>query len=203
MICTDSQSLCMAMKSLNPETDEIRESLQHHVGSIVMQWIPGHSDIPGNDLADDAAKRATDLLVNPRPVTFRSACMMIRKTFTDEITHQRTREVYSAYRKDREREVKSRQDQVHLAQLRSGKHLALRAYKNQLDNEIPALCPRCQEEDQTLEHWFLRCPGTLEARQQIFGGEEDFNLSLLTKCPRQSLALARRTLLGAGGRSSD
>ena len=53
MICTDSQSLCMAMKSLNPETDGIREALQHHSGSIIKQWIPGHSNIPGNDLADD------------------------------------------------------------------------------------------------------------------------------------------------------
>ena len=57
MICTDSQSLSMAMKSLNPETDGIREALQHHSGSIVIQWIPGHSNIPGNNLADDAAKK--------------------------------------------------------------------------------------------------------------------------------------------------
>ena len=148
-------------------------------------------------------KRATSLLEAPRPVTYHSACMQIKRTFINETTHQRTKEVYSAYRKEREREIKTRQDQAHLAQLCSGKHLALQAYRHQLDESIPALCPRCQEEEQTLEHWFLRCPGTLGARQQIFGGEEDFNLSQLTKSPSQSIALARRTLLGAGGRSSD
>ena len=30
MICTDSQSLCMALQSCNPETDPIREILQGH-----------------------------------------------------------------------------------------------------------------------------------------------------------------------------
>ena len=88
LICTDSQSLCMALCSFNPETDGIREALCGHTGSVTIQWIPGHSNIPGNDLADAAAKEATDLMEPSRPVTFRSACMQIRKTFEDDLTHQ-------------------------------------------------------------------------------------------------------------------
>ena len=199
-ICTDSQSLCLAMKSHNPETDDIRETLQNHKGKITIQWIPGHSGVPGNDKADDEAKKATDLMDTPRGTTYRSACMQIRRSFEDEIGDAKIREVYRKYDKEMERTIKTRKDQVTLAQIRSGKHLAFRAYRHQLDNEEPADCPRCGEAEHTLEHWFLKCPGTLEARREIFGGEEDQGLSQLTRNPSMSLALARRTLLGAGYR---
>ena len=68
-ICTDSQSLCMALQSYNPETDPIREILQGHEGRIDIQWIPGHSRIPGNDWADSAAKEGAALPGIGRPVT--------------------------------------------------------------------------------------------------------------------------------------
>ena len=58
MVCTDSQSLCMALRSYNPQTDVIGEILQDFNGSVVVQWIPGHSKIPGNDAADLMAKDA-------------------------------------------------------------------------------------------------------------------------------------------------
>ena len=198
LVCTDSQSLCMAMQSHNAETDGIREILQNHEGKITIQWIPGHSNIPGNDLADAAAKQASSLLAPTRPITFRSACMQIRKTFKDEIEHPRIKDVYSKYNKETEQLIKSRKEQTTIAQIRSGKHLAFNEYRHELDKSVPKTCPRCAEEDHSLEHWFLRCPGTLEARQDIFGGEEEYGLFLLTKEPAQSLALARRTLLGAG-----
>ena len=124
--------------------------------------------------------------------------MQIRATFRDNIEDERTRQIYSAYNKDTEKEFKSRMEQVTIAQLRSGKHRALKAYENLINGDVSSECPRCKEEDHTLEHWFLRCPGTLQARQDIFGGEEEFGLHLLTKFPARSLALARRTLLGAG-----
>ena len=197
MICTDSQSLCKALQSFNSETDSIRETLKDYKSTITIQWIPGHSNVPGNDLADAAAKSASGLLAPSRPITYRSACMQIKRTFQDDIKHARVRDVYRDYKIENEREIKSRKDQVTLAQIRSGKHLAFNKYKHKLDGSVSKLCPRCSEEDHTLEHWFLRCPGTLQARQEIFGGEDEFGLFLLTKEPIRSLALAKRTLLGA------
>ena len=198
LICTDCQSLCMALRSYNPETDAIRETLQWHQGTVTIQWIPGHSNVPGNELADAAAKNATTLMPETRPITLRSAKMQIKQTFKDEIKHERTKQVYSAYDKETEREVKSRKDQVTLAQIRGGKHLDLKEYANFLDNSVSAKCPKCDEKEHTMPHWLLRCPGTLQARHEIFGDVEDFGLSVLTKYPNRSLALARRSLLGAG-----
>ena len=195
LICTDSQSLCMALRSFNQETEIIRVALKDHIGTVTIQWIPGHSDIPGNERADKAAKEATGLNVATRPVSFRSACMQIRRTFEDDLTHQRTREIYSAYNKEREEQIQSRKDQVLLAQLRSGKHMALMEYRHMLDESVSELCPRCQESEHTLEHWLLKCPATLAAKVEIFGTGE-IGLNILTKEPRKAIALARRTLLG-------
>ena len=198
MVCTDSQSLCLALQSYNPETDVIREMLQNYEGSVVIQWIPGHSKIPGNDAADLAAKNASNQMEDGRPITLRSANMQIRDTFKDKIEHERTQKIYSEYNVDREREIESRQDQVLLAQLRTGKHRAFQEYAHMIDDEVPPICPHCKEENHTLEHWLLGCPATLRAKQEIFGGDEEIGLHFLTKYPARSLALARRTLLGAG-----
>ena len=198
LICTDSQSLCMALRSFNPETDVIRETLKDFNGSVIIQWIPGHSMIPGNELADFAAKEASNQIAPGRPITLRSANMQIREAFKDNIKHDRTRKIYSAFNMDTEKELQTRKEQVTIAQLRSGKHRALMSYMNQIDGDVSSKCPRCNEEDHTVEHWFLKCPGTLQARQDIFGGDEDYGLHYLTKHPARSLALARRTLLGAG-----
>ena len=62
---------------------------------------------------------------------------------------------------------------------------------------MPDVCLTCLEGPYTLEHWWLRCPGTLAAKREIFGGGEEQGLVLLTKEPLRALALARRTLLVA------
>jgi len=50
---------------------------------------------------------------------------------------------------------------------------------------------------QTLQHW-LDCPGTLQARREIFGSTEALPLSTLSTVPGKSVALARRTLRRLG-----
>ena len=56
LFCTDSKSLCEALISSHPRTFSIHNSINSILSSIFIQWIPGQSAIPGNDLADKAAK---------------------------------------------------------------------------------------------------------------------------------------------------
>ena len=106
MVCTDSQSLCQALLSYNVETAAIRGTLHDRTGKTTIQWIPGHSDVPGNELADQAAKEATELETDSRPVSYRSACTMIRSRIKYPTNHQQLKKVYSHFSKQREQEVR-------------------------------------------------------------------------------------------------
>ena len=121
---------------------------------------------------------------------------MIERTYRDQSSHTRTDKVYRYFSK--EKDITTRADQVNLAQLRSGHHKSLKAYANRLDDEVDPTCPDCGEEPQDLEHWFERCKGVkiTTLKQQIFGGETVKDVGLLTKCPKESVTLARRSILG-------
>ena len=57
------------------ETAPIRAAVHNTPAEIITQWIPGHSDVPGNEMADAAAKEGTELETKYRPVSFRNACI--------------------------------------------------------------------------------------------------------------------------------
>ena len=196
-IFTDSQSLCTALTSSTPGLDPLRASLRRAQVKITIQWIPGHCNIPGNEMADSAAKSATQLMGQGRGVSFSSACATIKHALRDPpISHQRSAEVYSALNPVRERMLTSRADQTLLAKIRSGKFTGLRAYKHLLDPDCDPTCNLCGEEPQDLEHWLQRCPAT-EAQRLVLFGPDSGGLDCLTRHPVEAVALARSTLLEA------
>ena len=82
------------------------------VVKITIQWIPGNCNIAGNEAADAAAKSAAKTDGPVHPISFNSACTLIRKIIKDPPnTHPRTHKVYSALSRDQERLINSREDQ--------------------------------------------------------------------------------------------
>ena len=67
LIATDSQSLCQALQHNNREVDDIMHHLSKTKAKITIQWLPGHSNIPGNEAADKAAKEAANLVNTDQP----------------------------------------------------------------------------------------------------------------------------------------
>jgi ribonuclease HI len=73
VICSDSQSLLTSIDTLNPDTNDIRSMLDSLHGKTYFHWVPGHTNIPGNEYADRAAKEAAklqELENNPVPVGY-------------------------------------------------------------------------------------------------------------------------------------
>ena len=196
VVCTDSQSLCTALGGASPEIDGLRLRLTTCSANMIVQWIPGHTDIPGNELADQAAKDACTLDEPPGAISFGCTRALIKANIKDApTTHERTKAVYSEYKRKTDGAVTSRADQVLLARIRSGHHMAFGDYRNRIDGDIDPSCPRCDEPHHNLEHWWLECPGVMADKSEIFG-EMEMGLEVLGTHPRESTTLARRTLLG-------
>jgi ribonuclease HI len=197
VIATDSQSLCKAISVQSRGVDKILAGLATLRCEVIWQWVPGHSDVAGNEIADRVAKAATTHDGPCRPVSLNAIYAEVKNLIPAESpTHARSIAVYSKLSRSREEEITVRGDQVELARLRSGRHLGLGDTKHRFNPELPAACERCYHDPDDLVHW-LACPGTAAARMKHFG-ETMVELHALTERPRECLALSRSTLRGAG-----
>ena len=91
LFCTDKKSLFEALMSSNSRASSIHTSINSIFSSIFIQWITGHSDFPGNELADIATKEATTIFTNTiLPVSFWSSIQVIIDMICDKPTNTRT-----------------------------------------------------------------------------------------------------------------
>ena len=194
-ICTDSQSLLMAIQTKAPETLPIRYALRDLRCKAHLLWVPGHAGLAGNELADGVAKEAAaDTTAHPREISFPSIRAFIKRTIKDPPpTHPRIAMTYGPPIPDHRRHKFTRKEEVLLAQLRSGHCSLFKQYQKRIHPEQDPTCPLCEEGEHDLEHWLLRCPGNEAVRREILGG--DAGLGAMSTNPEGVLALARRSLM--------
>ena len=60
-----------------------------------------------------------------------------------------------------------------IAQIRSGKHKAFKSYEHMFDSTKSGIFIRCTlGAVHNLEHWFMECSGSYEAKHRLFSNEK-------------------------------
>lgn len=164
IIFTDSYSTIQAIKSKStnesPFTTEIKEILQANA-SIKIAWIPGHSNILGNETADEAAK---DAATNGRNVDLISPNDLINhftnKTFAKwnekwNTSPQKLQKIKTSIKLWKTSNYpKNRKFERTLCRLRIG-HTKL-THTFLMKRYEPPICDQCQVEN-SVEHILSKC----------------------------------------------
>ena len=113
---------------------DIISKLQQLKGRVVIQWIPGHSKIPGDDLADKYAMEIAQIGESAvSPLSYNTARAIIKKEIRNPPPKRSTVSKTYEYSSSKEKgKVQTRKEAALLAQLRSGHCNEIGAYQQQL-----------------------------------------------------------------------
>lgn len=170
-ICTDSLSSLKAIA--NPDTNNfytnsIRNMLLKKQNKLKLIWVPGHAQIPGNELADSAAKHALKAPLSTTPNLLFSD---IKKELT---THFKKIHTYSSNQSSQwyknttqiaksincylkhDPNILTRRDQIKILRLRLG-HTKL-THQHLIDNTNPSnTCKYCNQHPINTQHILDTC----------------------------------------------
>ena len=163
---TDSLSALQALMSGEPDTTQ--KKLTENISTlaqttcVVLQWIPVHTSIRGNEMADQLAKEGREKEQPPSHLSYREVKTLIHNK-KKAIFHFKT-EGYNP-NQDALHQL-PRHQQTIIFRLRTG-HCRLNSHLKRIGVKTSAQCP-CGEADQPLEHYLQSCSLHQQARQQIW-----------------------------------
>ena len=171
VIFTDSLSTLQKLESgtdVNKELEKLIWSLHNlmrrHQVRVVLQWIPAHTGIPGNERADALAKQGASLPQPDIPTDYATCRQMIKSNLKEDwmnswATGMTGRRMYDHMTKPNEKDPINklrRGDQSIIFQLRT-QHLPLNQHLNRIGVKQTAACPLCDYPTETVEHHLFFC----------------------------------------------
>ena len=139
--------------------------------SIRLQWVPGHSFLPGNDTADELARRGVLLAPSAIPCSLSPISRIHSCLFSDW-----RRTVSSKYFDTQvpsistEELVLPRHTRSVLSRLLcKGRSLLLGSYLFRIGRIENPSCSACRHSSQDISHLILHCPATDSLRRSLFG----------------------------------
>ena len=154
VLLSDALSVLQALSSKDTDLLDLSDSLdlltQSHV--VVLQWIPAHCGVPGNETADKLAKEGAGKEQCDHPVSYKEAKTIIKHTQKEKWKQQ-----HPQYNKTDPYYQLSRSEQVIIFRLRTNHNrLNFHLYtKLKIGNTGQCLC---QTGNMTAEHILQDCP---------------------------------------------
>ena len=161
---TDALSVLEALS--NNKEPHLMEALQSISESrrVVLQWVPAHCGVPGNEAADRLAKKGARESQPDRDLTYREKCTLIktaRKPAIEKDDYHRL----------------TRQEQVLLIRLRTG-HNRLNSHMFRKLGLAPSPNCSCGTGEQTAEHILQQCPNLREQRKTVWPADTPLHTKL-------------------------
>ena len=139
---------------------------------IRLQWVPGHSLLPGNDAADELARRGALLAPSAIPCSVSPLISRIHSRLISDWRRTASSKFFDTQVPSISTEelVLPRHARCVLSRLRCNGHsLLLGSYLSRIGRIENRSCSACGHSPQDISHLILHCPATDSLRRSLFG----------------------------------